>query len=71
MKFGIAIKIIIYAYLGITSGSFTRHWQSGWVGKLDLKLISGKDLINKHKKAPPFFGICFVLLFHRATQQKF
>jgi len=36
-------------------GGFTRRWQSGWwVGKLSLKIMRGKDLIKKHKKAPPF-----------------
>jgi hypothetical protein len=35
-------------------GGFIRGWQSGWlVGKLTLKM-RGKDLIIKHKKAPPF-----------------
>jgi hypothetical protein len=38
-------------------GGFTRRCQSGWlVGKLTLKLMRGKDLIKKHKKAPPFLS---------------
>ncbi len=36
-------------------GGFTHRWKSWfWVGKLSLKLMRVKDLIKKHKKAPPF-----------------